>query len=141
VSLIPDSQRLKPPRNHPSQFPVHSWAPVGFPGQARRLTSSLHRELNQGKLGRKETHGQASNCPPGTPSHGGWGLTGGHHTHHMVSEVRALAGPPRIHTLGSLALLFPRLRQPKNLQRAAKNCTRRPGPPQHPSLASQPPRV
>ena len=56
LSHVSDLHRLKPPRIHLSLFPVNNWAPVGFPGRAGRLTSSLHSELDQeGPAGRRPT--------------------------------------------------------------------------------------
>lgn len=74
LSRVSDSHELKPPRMHPSLFPVNNWAPVGFPGQTGRLTSSLHCEPDQGRLGGKETPSQASSHAPATPAQGGWEL-------------------------------------------------------------------
>lgn len=110
LSCVSDSQGLKPPRIHPSLFPVNNWAPMGSPAWASCLPSSLHGELDQERPGRKKTHdhksGPGLQCCCTTPTwiFGGWG-PGGPSTWLEGSGLQA--GPHRAHMPGSLALIFP----------------------------------
>lgn len=122
LSRVSDLHTLKPPRIHPSLFPVNNWAPVGFLGRAGRLTSSLHGELEQGRPGGKGGHRQASSYAPTPPTRGGWELVWVPPPLTGSGWSGLPAGAHRAHSPGSLASLFPSFTWSTNLHRAAENC-------------------
>lgn len=94
LSHVSDLHGPKPPRIHPSLFPVNNWAPVGFQGGPDVSPPLFTVSLTRGGLaGRKPTA-----WPPLVllPQHAGWvGVRPGAPTPQVAGVVRAASWSPQ----------------------------------------------
>lgn len=118
LSRVSDLHGLKPPRIHPSLFPVNNWAPVGFPGRAGRLTSSLHSELDQARPGGKDPQPglHVRSYPP-------WWLGLARNPPRVARLVGAARGSPRAARRGVWLHRFLHARRPQAVTELSRTVT------------------
>lgn len=126
LSHVSDLHRLKPPRIHPSLFPVNNWAPVGSQGgpdvSPRLLTVNLTRG---GRVGRRPTARLPVVLPP--YQRGGREPTPEPAPSRGQSGKAASRSPQGTHA-GRLAPSLPSFMQSTKLPQAPQNCDGRQWP-------------